>query len=139
MNASFEEKSTWLTLAGLVGVFAVYFTLAGRMLAAGVTAVAPYVPLLAVTIVLLVVLVVVGHVAVAIVHRRHETDERDRLIEWRSESRSGWILATGAVTAIFALALPIAPAWIANGLLLALFLSEAVKQVLKLVDYRRGF
>ena len=42
------------------------------------------------------------------------------------------------LTAIFVLATPIERAWVANGLLLALFLSEVVRCVFQLYYYRRG-
>lgn len=138
MNASFEEKSVWVTLSCMATVFAVYFVLAGRMLVAGVTSVLPFVPLFAVVVALLVVVLIVGHIVVAVVSRPDGRDERDRLIEWRAESNSSWLLGVGVVAAVFGLATPIAPAWIANGLLLALFFSEAMKQAFQLYYYRRG-
>jgi ABC-type spermidine/putrescine transport system permease subunit II len=57
---------------------------------------------------------------------------------WRAESNSSWVLGAGAFTSIVALALPVERVWIANGLLLALFLSEVLKHVLQLAYYRRG-
>jgi hypothetical protein len=87
VNASFEEKSTWITLLGMLGFYFI---------------------------------------------------ERDRLVSWRAEHNSSWLLATGVIGAIFGLATPIAPAWIANGLLLALFLAEVLSHLLRLYYYRRG-
>ena len=138
MNASFEEKSVWITLAGLLIVFGLYFFIAGRMLLAGVNPVVPYVPLLAIATVLLVLLLAVGHAAVAIAKRPEGRDERDRLIGWRAENSSSWVLGVGVIGAIFGLATPVGPAWIANGLLMSLFLSEVLKHVLQLYYYRRG-
>lgn len=139
MDASFEEKSTWVTLLGLVAVFGFYFVVAARMLAAGVTEPAPFLPLLIVTIVLLVVVLAVGHTVAALVGGRPEgRDERDRLISWRAEHNSGWLLGAGVVAAIFALGLPVGRAWVANGLLLALLLSEILAYGLRLYYYRRG-
>jgi len=137
-EASFEEKSVWLTLLGLLGTFAVYFFLAGRMMAAGVTAVGEYVPLFAGAVAALIVLLVAAHVAVAIANRPEGRDERDQLIGWRAENRSSWVLAAGVVMGIFALALPIERVWIANGLLLALCLAEVLKSTLQIYYYRRG-
>lgn len=138
MNGSFEEKSVWVTLFGLLVVFGVYFFLASRMLMAGITAVVPYVPLLAVAVALLVMLLTLGHIVVAVASRPDGRDERDRLVEWRAENNSSWVLGVGAIAAIFGLATPIGPAWIANGLLAALFVSELVKHVLQIYYYRRG-
>ncbi len=138
MNASFEEKSVWISLLGMVAIFSFYFYVAANMLSAGVTAVGPFVPLFAGVTVLLVIVLVAGHIVVAIASRPDGRDERDRLISWRAEHNSSWLLATGVVTAIFGLALPIEPAWIANGLLMAMVLSEVLAHVLKLYYYRRG-
>jgi len=138
MNASFEEKSVWLTLMGLSAGFGFYFISAYRMLASGVTAVVAFVPLFAVCVGLLVGVVSVGHIVVAISSRPEGRDERDRLISWRAAHGSSWVLGVGVVAAIFGLATPTAPVWIANGLLLALFLSEVVCRVLRLYYYRRG-
>lgn len=138
MNASFEEKSVWITLFSLVATFAGYFFVAARMLSAGVMVVAPYVAVLGVTTVLLVIVITAGHVVVALASRPDGRDERDRLIEWRAESNSSWLLAVGVLAAIAGLALGVGAAWIANGLLTSLFLSEVLKQVLQLVYYRRG-
>lgn len=138
MSASFEEKSVWIVLCSLVAVFSLYFFVAMRMLLAGVTIVVPYIPVLAVAVVLLVALLVVGHVVVAIASRPDGRDERDRLIEWRAENNSSWVLGAGVIAAIFGLATPIGAAWIANGLLMALFLAEVAKRVLQVYYYRRG-
>ena len=96
---------------------------AGRMLSTGVTEVVPYVPVLIVTVVLLVLVLIVGHTAAAIASRPEGRDERDRLIEWRAENNSSWVLGAGVLAAIFGMATPIGPAWIANGLLAAMFLA----------------
>ncbi len=138
MNASFQEKSVWVTLTCTVAMFVVYFFWAGQMLLSGVTEVAAYVPLFAVMVVLLVVLLIAGHVAIALLGRTDDSDERDRLIAWRAEHGSSWLLAVGAIAAIFALGAPVERAWVANGLLLFLFLSEALKQALQIYYYRRG-
>ncbi len=138
MNASFEEKSAWITLLGMLVVLGSYFFVALRMLAAGVTAVAPFVPVFAVAVLFGVVLLIAGHVVVAIASRPDGRDERDRLISWRAEHNSSWLLAVGVIAAIFALATPVAPAWIANGLLMALFVAEILNYGLRLYYYRRG-
>ena len=138
MDASFEEKSVWITLFALVVVFLMYFTVAGRMLLAGETPVLPYVPVMAVAVVLLVVMLIVAHVAVAVASRPEGRDERDRVIAWRAENNASWLLGVGVIVAIFGLATPIGPAWIANGLLASLFVSEVLKRVFQLVYYRRG-
>lgn len=139
MGTSFEEKSAWITLFGLVAVFGVYFLIASWMLSAGATdVVAPFVPLFLVITVLLVIVLAVGHAVAALVSRPDGRDERDQEIERRAESHSGWILAAGVLMAAFGLALPLGRAWIANGLLMALVVSEVVNYGLRLYYYRRG-
>ena len=85
MNASFEEKSVWIQLVSMVLMLGGYFVVAGMMLAGGVSQIVAFVPLFVVAVVLQVVLMVVGYTVVAIASRPEGRDERDRLIEWRSE------------------------------------------------------
>ena len=54
------------------------------------------------------------------------------------EHGSSWVLGLGTLGALFGLATPIGAAWIANGLLLALFLSEVANYALRVFYYRRG-
>ncbi len=138
MNASFEEKSVWVQLICLFTILGAYFVLASRMLAAGITELIAYLPLFIGTIVVLVVLLVAGHVAVAVASRPDGRDERDRLIQWRAESNSSWLLAAGVIVAITGLTFGIGTVWIAHLLLLSLFLSEVLRLMMQLVYYRRG-
>ena len=138
MDASFEEKSVWITLLGLVVSFGFYFVVAGRMMAAGVTTVIEYAPIFGVTVALLVAMLIAAHIAVAIASRPDGRDERDQVIGWRAENHSSWLPAAGIFLAIVALAFPIERVWIANGLLLALFLGEIVKRSVQIYYYRRG-
>ena len=138
MNASFEEKSVWIQLVGMVAILSSYFVIAALMLSKGVTAVMAFVPLFIVAVVLLVVVLVAGHIVAVIVSRPEGRDERDRLIVWRAESNSGWVLAVGVLAAVTGLVLSVDNVWIAHLLLLSLFLSEVVKYVFQLVYYRRG-
>ncbi len=139
MNASFEEKSTWIQLVGTTLVLGGYFVVAGRMLAAGVRELPAFVPLFVVAVVVLVALLVAGHVVAAVTGRTDSGDERDRLIGWRAEARSSWLLGVGVLAAITALVLDVDRVWVAHLLLLALFLSELLRFVLQVVSYRRGF
>ena len=107
-------------------------------MAAGVTAVIAYAPTFAVTVALLVTMLVTAHIVVAVANRPDGRDERDQIIGWRAENNSSWLLASGIFLAIVALALPIERVWIANGLLLALFLAEVLKRALQIYYYRRG-
>lgn len=138
MDTSFEEKSVWVQLASLVVGLGGYLVVAGLMLSNGVSALPAFVPVFAVAVVLVVAINVAGHVVAAITGRTDEADERDRLIGWRAESRSSWILGVGVIAAIIALILSVGTVWVAHLLLISLFGAEAMKEVLQIVYYRRG-
>lgn len=138
MDASFEEKSAWIQLTSLVVALAGYGWVAGHLLAEGIAIAPPYAAVFGVSVVAIVAINVVGHVAAALTGGAGERDERDRLIEWRAESRSGWLLGVGVIAAISLLAVGVGPVWVANALLLSLFLSELLRLALQLLDYRRG-
>ena len=138
MDTSFEEKSVWIQLVSLVVGLGGYLVVAGLMLSNGVSALPPFVPVFAVAIVLIVAVNIAGHVLAAITSRSDEADERDRLIGWRAESGSSWILGIGVIGAIMALILSVGVVWVAHLLLLSLFGSEVAKDVLQIVYYRRG-
>ncbi len=138
MNASFEEKSVWVQLVATAIGLGVYFFLASKLIAIGVNELPPYAILFTVTTIFLVVMMVVGHVIAAITGKPEGRDERDRLIEWKAEARSSWILAVGVFGAITAMLFKVSNVWIANGLLLSLFVSTMVGFALRLISYRRG-
>lgn len=138
MDTSFEEKSVWIQLVGLVVGLGGYLIVAGLMLSKGVGALPTFVPVFAVAIILVVAINIAGHVVAAIVSRTDEADERDRLIGCRADGRSSWILGVGVIGAIMALILSVDGVWVAPLLLLSLFGSEVAKDVLQIVYYRRG-
>ncbi len=143
MGPSFQEKSVWIQLLGTVVCLGAYFVIAGRMLREGVTALPAYVALFTTAVVLMVVILIVGHILAAIGSRREleagmEDDERDRLIRWRAESNSEWLLAMGVLAAVTFLVLEVPPVWIAHTLLLSLFGSTILGYGLRLAYYRRG-
>ena len=138
MDTSFEEKSVWIQLVGLVVGLGGYLVAAGVMLSNGVNALPAFVPVFTVAIILVVAINIAGHVVVAIVGRTDEADERDRLIGCRAESRSSWILGVGVIGAITALILSVGTVWVAHLLLISLFGSELAKEVLQIVYYHRG-
>lgn len=138
MNASFEEKSVWIQLIGMVGVLGTYFVLAAQMYAAGVFDLRAYAALFIVAVVVMVVVLVVGHIVAAITRRADPSDERDRLIGWRAEANASWIVGVGVLTGITGMVLAYENVLVAHVLLLSMFLSEVVKYALQLVYYRRG-
>jgi len=138
MLPSFEEKSVWVQLVSLIVGVGAYFAVSGMMLSNGVVALVPYIPVFMVSVGLLVVVMVVGHIIAAVTGKPEPRDERDRLIGWRAESNSSWLLATGVFGAITALAFGIEAVWVAHLLLASMFLSEMLKLLLQLMYYRRG-
>lgn len=136
--ASFEERSVWIQLLSMSVLLGGYFLVAWQMLAQGVMALAAYVPVFTMAVILMVAVIVAGHVAAAIASRPDGRDERDRLIEWRAESQSGWVVAAGVLSGIACMILSVPNAWTAHLLLLSLFLSEVLKLALQLMSFRRG-
>lgn len=138
MNASFEEKSVWIQLTSLLVSLGTYFVIAGHLLSSGIDVLPVYVPLFIVAVVVIVLVNITGHIVVAVADGSTNRDERDRLIGWRAESHSSWILGGGVILAILCLILSVEAVWVAHLLLLSLFVAEVVKYVLQLVYYRRG-
>lgn len=138
MNSSFEERSVWIQLLSLSLALGGYLFVAWQMWSNGVAALPAYAAVFGVAVALMVVVLVVGHIAVAIASRPDGRDERDRLVEWRAESYSGWLLGAGVLFAITAMVLAVPNVWTAHLLLVSLFLSEMLKLGLQLMFYRRG-
>jgi hypothetical protein len=114
------------------------FLVAWRMLSSGVDVLPAYAAVFTVAVILMVAVIVAGHVAAAIASRPDGRDERDRLIEWRAESNSGWLVGAGVVAGITAMVLSVPNVWTAHLLLLSLFLSELLKLIMQIVYYRHG-
>jgi hypothetical protein len=138
MNASFEEKSVWIQLIAVTLVFGGYFGTAVTMLTQGVDRLDAYLATFLSSLILLVIVLIAGHVVAAIVDRANEADERDRIIAWRAEASSAWIVVVGVIAAISCMMLSVAEVWTANLLLLSLFVASIVQYVLQLIYYRRG-
>ncbi|WP_421792672.1 hypothetical protein [Hyphobacterium sp.] len=137
---SFREKSTWVLLAVTVIVYGLYFAnTIGGALANGVPEVADNVRLFG-AVVLMVILSIIAHIVIAILSPKDAdtADERDRLIELRGDQYGGFVMAV-ALFSTLGLALAGASVfWIAHAALAGLVVSELVKSVSKLIDYRRG-
>jgi hypothetical protein len=100
VGLSFQEKSLWLMAVGLVAGFGFYF---GTVLPTGAVNVMPHqMALFVLAIVMLVIMQIVGHIVLAIVDRRTETDERGRLIELKGTRNAAYVLATGVFMALCA-------------------------------------
>lgn len=138
MNASFEEKSVWIQLVCTLGTFILYAVIAWGMVLGGVDTLMPFVATFLSTVVLLVILLAVGHLLAALSGRIEKPDERDRLIVWRSESNSAWMLVVGIFAAITAMLFSLSNVWIAHILIFALYLSQTMQYLFQIRYYRRG-
>lgn len=138
MNASFTEKSIWVQVTALIVVLGGYFWTAKQMFMAGVMDIRAYAAVFTVSVVMLVIVLVAGHIVVAITSRGDFSDERDRLIAWRAEALSSWVMGIGILSAIFAMVFGVETVLVAHLLLLSLLLSEILANSLRILFYRRG-
>jgi len=136
MQSSFQEKSLWLMFLSLILIFGLYFA-SVRPAESG--SVLPHQMVLFVfLIVLLVVIQIVGHIVLAIVDRRQDTDERDRIIELKGSRNASYVLASGVFVSI-CLALLTEGNFLFTHVLLAFWvLAHLVEIGSQLVLYHRG-
>jgi hypothetical protein len=136
MDLSFQEKSLWLLFLSLIAVFGSYF--ATVLPTDAVNVMPQQIALFVGTVVLLVILQIVGHIVIAIVDRRTDTDERDRLIGLKGTRNASYVLATGVFFALCT-ALVTQGNFLFTHLLLAFWvLAQLVEIGSQLVLYRRG-
>jgi hypothetical protein len=146
---SFHEKSTAAMLGGVVIVYLWYFNRMQHIAATapveeGVVAIATITSLLAITVALLIAIAIVAHIAIAIYEQTttgdvdDTADERDDLIELKSESWGSQVLSIGALAVLVLMLMGYSMFWTANALLAAMVLSTIVKGTAKLVYYRTG-
>lgn len=135
---SFEEKSIWVQMLATISALSIYSASAIPMMNDGILDLDAYLPFFGGAVVLLIVVIVVGQILATMTGAAEDADERDRLIAWKADSRSSWLMGIGSFTAMSALLFNIEAVWIAHILLLSLYLSEILKSVLQIVDYRRG-
>ena len=91
-----------------------------------------------VAVVLLIIVQIVGHVAIAVVDRRADTDERDRLIGLKGTRNGAFVLATGAFFALTA-AMLTKGNFVSSHVLLGFWvLAQLTETGSQLLFYRRG-
>jgi len=138
---SFQEKSLVVSLVGLVLASGLYFKSAITILVPDVS-VKDVLPaqsgLLIAATCLLVVVIVVGNVALALLDKRTEADERDRSIELRAVRYGSYALATGVFFSLCAAAVTEGNAIMAHVLLGSWVLAQCIETIAQLVMYRRG-
>ena len=148
MDLTFQEKSLWVSLLSIGGLYGYYF-FAGVSGAQEPSLSAMLWTMIGI-IVLLIVVEIVCHAVIGSFHAPEKLDERDRLIEARAGKISHFILAGGVIVVLGRMliggALQEADATLqisafdtANLLLFVLVLSELVHVSGRIFFYRRGF
>jgi len=144
MDLSFQEKSAWGLLLGIVVVSIFYFPAAFKIVAN-----APHgAPLIGISIVGVIVLVIIESIyhAVIAVASGDKSDERDLLIDLKAERNAGFVLGIGLFWLIgFIIAQSILnarpvpnPLEIAVYIILAITVSEVTKLLWQIWYYRSG-
>ena len=141
MSMTFQEKSLWITLVGLVVTFGGYFYSAYSTILHMPVAkdlMPHHAGLFMGATALLVLILVAGHIVIALLDRRTEPDERDRSIELRAGQYSSFVLATGVFLALCTALMTEGNAIMAHVLLGFWVIAQGVEIVSQLVLYRRG-
>jgi Na+/melibiose symporter-like transporter len=136
MNLSFQEKSLWLMFVSLVAAFVFYFVTVLRTDAVDVMP--QQVVLFVLAVVILVITQIIGHIVIAVVDRRTQTDERDRLIRLKGTRNASYVLATGVFLALSAALLTEGNFVFSHLLLGCWVLAQLVEIGSQLFLYRRG-
>lgn len=136
MDLTFEEKSLWVLFLGLLGVYGYYFSM---VLPTDALNVMPqHKVLFAMAVAYLVASQVVGHILIAIVDPRDDTDERDRLIELKGTRVGSWVLAAGVFITLVVAVQTEGNFLFTHVLLGSWVLSQLVEIGSQLYLYRRG-
>ncbi len=149
--AAFEEKSAWAVLGSTVLVWGAYFIAAVALPAPPEARPFPLFFFFIGAVIAQVIILTAAHIAFAIHARPDAADERDRLIDLKSDRNGGWVLNFGAMLVALALVwggtfdrLPFppwsmpAPYIFGNLLVLVFVLATVVKHVTQIAYYRRG-
>lgn len=133
---SFQEKSLWVLFIGLLAAFSFYFS---RVLPTDAKDIMPeQVGLFVTALVLLVVTQIAGHILLAVIDHRTETDERDKLIELKGTRNASYVLAVGVFASI-CIALVVEGNFLLIHVLLGSWVvAQLVEIASQLVLYRRG-
>lgn len=136
MDLTFEEKSLWVLFLGLLGVYGYYFSMV--LPTDAVNVMPQHKVLFAVAVAYLVASQVVGHILIAIVDPRDDTDERDRLIELKGTRVGSWVLAAGVFITLVVAVQTEGNFLFTHVLLGSWVLSQLVEIGSQLYLYRRG-
>lgn len=145
MDLTFQEKSAWGLLVGIVLVSCFYFPAAFRI-AAVVPHAAPLIAISVIGVIAIVVIETIYHIIIAIPAGDAPLDERDKLIGLKAERNSAYVLGVGLFTlvgwivmqSVMPVGAALSPLTIAVCILLALTVSEVAKLAWQLWYYRTG-
>ena len=146
MDLSFQEKSTWGTLIIVIGAYGYYCL---RLFGGDGQATSQDIAVLFISVVIAIIVAeIVYHVVIVIPFARDdaetEQDERDKFIEWRSESWGGLVLGAFTIMAIGHIVIreaffpPADIMVVAHILIGGMVAAEVIKSVMQLIFYRRG-
>lgn len=141
---SFWEKSTLAVLAGIVLVYGWYGFQVMGLINSGETDLSAIRWLIFTTIVALIVIVAAAHIVIAILEQKQRGeiddgyDEREQLIEHRSNSMHTYTLSAGVVITIGFALYDASIFTIVNMLIGFHAAADIIKLSAKLIDYRRG-
>ena len=142
-NVTFEEKSTWVSLATTVFIYAMYFSqvfegLMNNSLNKGEVA-----GLFIGSVVTMIIIQVVLQIILAARNSKEASrsgDERDRLFAMKAGYTSDWVLSFGVlIIAVHIFLNDLNSLWTANLLFLLFVVSQVVCYVMTLFYYRRGY
>ncbi len=134
---SFREKSAWISLVSMAGIYGAYFW---SLIRSGPGDRQRTTGLLG-TIIALVIVQTVLTIVVAVFDPKNAQaprDEREKLIELRASRFAYSGLATAVAFAVFFAALPTPIIFGANSLLFILVVTEIMRSSCQIVQYRRS-
>lgn len=137
----FREKSAWLTLASMVVAYSVYF----GMILSGHPAGDKMFPMLWLFGTIAgsqAVFVIIVTIALALMNPKEadeRADERDRAIAHRAAHSAYYVLMTGMILVGVVMPFTAGGVKLVNAALFVLVIGEAVRDVMILISYRRGW
>ena len=138
---AFQERIEWLTLLAMAVAYGIYFSMVAAY---------PAGPSLIETLLLFakvsavhIVFVIIGSIVIALSFRKEaqaRSDERDRAVSRRGASVAYYVLLCGVILVGVVMPFEEPPAAkMINSTLFILVIAEAVRHVVMLVSYRRGW
>lgn len=138
---TFNEKSQWIMLVGLLIAFGIFFQSSYLVFLAAPEAkdiIAPQAFLFMGATALLVTIIVIGHIVIFMFNQDDSTDERDQLIELKGERYGSWVLAVGVFFSLWTAVYTEGNAAMAHVLLGSWVLAQMVENLSQIIMYRRS-